>query len=112
VSDLLAPVAFWLIILVPMVIFVWQMRRVRHGEVGKLRSLAKFFAFAMIPLLAYGLSFAALVGIEELAGQSLIGEGIARALIPAIVVGLGEVLLLSLLFAIVVSFMKPNDKAQ
>lgn len=95
-----------LILIAPIGVFAWQLVRVRRGAVGKLKAAALFFAYSLIPVVLYVLLFFALVGIEEVTGLSLVKEEEARGLVIVAGIGLGEVLLLTVLFAIAMVFVK------
>ena len=69
-----------------------------------------FFSYAMLPSLTYALVFLVLVGVEELTKFSVITEGLARTLLLVVGIGLAEVLLLTVVFAITVWFLRvPGD---
>lgn len=107
VGDQFATLVFWLVILTPIVVFARQVRRVRNGERGRGRGVLLFVAYSLLPIAAYILGFFALVGIEEVSGAALIGESFARTLPFAVGIGLLEVLLLTIVFSIVIFFLKP-----
>jgi hypothetical protein len=105
-SELLAAALFWLILLVPLGVFVQQLRRVRRGTRGRAKAIALFFSYAILPALCYGATFFLLVGVEALTGRALIGEGFARMLLPVVGFALAEVLLLGVIFAITASVLR------
>ena len=110
-SEHLASIFFWLIILVPIGVFVQQIQQVRSGARRKFKGAVLFFSYSILPVLAYALVFLALVGIEEITKLSMIGEGLSRTLMLVVGIGLGEVLLLTVIFAIAVSFLRPARRA-
>jgi hypothetical protein len=60
--------------------------------------------------MTYALVFLVLVGVEELTKFSVITEGLARTLLLVVGIGLAEVLLLTVVFAITVWFLRvPGD---
>lgn len=110
-ADQLASIVFWLIVLVPIGVFVRQMRQIRSGTQRRSKGIVLFFSCSLLPILVYVLVFFTLVGIEELTEFALISEGVSRTLFLVIGIGLGEVLLLTVIFAIAASFLRPvgND---
>jgi hypothetical protein len=69
-----------------------------------------FCSYAILPALTYALVFLVLVGVEELTKFSVITEGLARTLLLVVGIGLAEVLLLTVVFAITVWFLRvPGD---
>ena len=105
-SEQLAAVLFWLIILIPVGVFARQIQQVRRGTRNRFKGAILFFGYSILPVLAYGLVFLVLAGVEELAGLSMVTEGFARTLPLVIGIGLAEVLLLTLIFAVVVRFLQ------
>ena len=110
-SEQLAPVLFWLIILIPIGVFARQIRQVRRGTQRKLKGAVLFFAYSILPVLIYGLVFLVLAGVEELASLSVITEGFARTLLLVIGIGSAEVLLLTAIFALAVWFLRVPGNA-
>ena len=109
-SEQFASVLFWLIILIPLGVFVRQIQQVRRGTRRKLKGAILFFFYSILPVLIYALVFLVLVGVEELTKFSVITEGLARTLLLVVGIGLAEVLLLTFVFAITVWFMRvPGD---
>jgi hypothetical protein len=105
-SELLASLFFWLIILIPIGVFARQIQQVRRGRRSKLKGAILFFSYSILPVLIYGLVFLALVGVEELASRSVIAEEFARTLLLVIGIGSAEVLLLTVIFAVAVWFLR------
>jgi len=69
-----------------------------------------FFSYAILPALTYALVFLVLVGVEELTKFPVITEGLASTLLLVVGIGLAEVLLLTVVFAITVWFLRvPGD---
>lgn len=111
-SERLASVLFWLIILIPFGVFARQIQQVRRGTRGKFKGAILFFSYSILPVLAYGLVFLVLVGVEELTRLSVITEGFARTLLLVIGIGSAEVLLLTAIFAVTVCFLRvPRNAA-
>ena len=102
----------WLMILAPIGIFIRQIKQVRSGAKRKIKGTLLFFFFSILPALAYTLVFALLVGIEEFMDLPMVSEGLARTLVPVAGIALGEVLLLTCVFALAVGcFRKANNAA-
>ncbi|MGA0114540.1 MAG: hypothetical protein ACO3IW_03215 [Burkholderiales bacterium] len=99
-NDQLAAALFWLILLTPIGVFARQIRQLRRGLQRRLRATVLFFAFSMLPVLAFVACFLLLVGAEELTARPLIGEGFSRMLLPLAVISVAEVVLLTLVFGI------------
>jgi len=109
-SEQFASVLFWLIILIPLGVFARQIQRVRQGTRRKFKGAIWFFSYAILPALTYALVFLVLVGVEELTKFPVITEGLARTLLLVVGIGLAEVLLLTVVFAITVWFLRvPGD---
>jgi hypothetical protein len=106
VSEQLAAVLFWLIILIPVGVFARQIQQVRRGTRRRSKGTILFFSYSILPVLTYGLVFLVLVGLEEFMGLSVITEGHARTLLLVVGIGSAEVLLLTLIFAAAVWFLR------
>ncbi|MFN0299068.1 MAG: hypothetical protein ACKVQU_01810 [Burkholderiales bacterium] len=106
----LVPVLIWLIILAPIGLFVQQLGQVRSGAVRRLKAGLRFFCYSILPVLLYALVFFAMIGIEETTKRSIVSEGEARTLLLATGVGLAEVLLLTVVFAITTCFLRVPGK--
>jgi hypothetical protein len=112
VNEQLVSVLFWLIILVPFGVFARQIQQVRRGARRKLKGAILFFSYSILPVLIYALVFLVLAGVEEFAKLPVIAEGIARTLPLVVGIGLAEVLLLTVIFAIALWFLRaPGDAA-
>jgi len=105
-NDQLAAALFWLILLTPIGIFARQARQVRSGLQRKVKATVLFFAYSMLPLLAFGGGFLLLAGVEELTKRAIISEGYARMLLPLAAINTAEVLLLTVVFGIVSALMR------
>jgi len=93
-------------------IFYWQMKLVMAGKKSKGKAIMSHLAYTIAPIILYGAVFLALVGIEELADTTIIGEGYARTLPFIIIGGLSMTLLGTFIFSLVVIFTKqPNTNA-
>jgi hypothetical protein len=110
-SEQFSSLSFLLIVLIPVGVFIRQIQHVRHGMRGKARGTLLFFCFSLVPVLAYALVFLVLIGIEKATKHSLIGEGFARASVLVVGIGVSEVVLLTGVFAIAVSFLRPAKNA-
>lgn len=99
-NERIVSLLIWLMILVPIGIFIRQIKQVRSGAQRKIKATCLFFLYSTLPVLTYILIFAALVGIEEFMSEPLVSEGLARALIPAVGMALAEVLLLTCIFGL------------
>ncbi len=109
-NDQLAAALFWLILLTPIGVFARQIRQVRSGLQRKSKATVMFFAWSIAPLLAFLAVFMGLVGVEELTKKALISEGYARMLLPLAVINFAEILLMTVMFAIVIRLMRtPPD---
>jgi len=102
----------WLMILAPIGIFIRQIKQVRRGAQRKIKGTLLFFSFSILPAVAYTLVFALLGGIEALIDLPMVSEGLARTFVLVAGIALGEVLLLTCVFALVVCcFRKANNAA-
>jgi hypothetical protein len=89
----------------------WLYRRVKSGRCGTVRAIGLHSACTSMPVLLYGAVFLMLVGVEELAGTAIIGEGYARTLPLVLAGGAAIVLLATLVFALLmlVLIRRGND---
>lgn len=110
-SEQLVAVLFWLIILIPVGVFARQIQQVRRGTRRRFKGATLFFSYSILPVLTYGLAFLVLAGVEEFAGLSVITEGFARTLLLVVGIGSVEVLLLTLIFAVAVCFLRVPGNA-
>ena len=90
-------------------VFCWQFRLAIIGKRTKGKAILAFASFSIGPIILYGAAFIALVGLEELNGATIIGEGYARTLPLVIVAGVGVVLLATLVFSLLILAMKRKD---
>jgi hypothetical protein len=109
-SDQSAALLLWLIVLAPVGVFARQIQQVRNGAQGKWRGTALFLLFSVAPVLAYAMGFLVLIGVEELAAISVIGEGSARTLTLVIGIAMSEVVLLTAIFTITAIVVCPARK--
>lgn len=110
-TDVFATVAFGFIIFVPMAVFMRQLRRVRDGTQGRAKAVASFVGLSLLPVLAYVLVFLALLAIEEVGKYAVVGEGFARSLLPIVGIGVSEVILLAIAFALTVAIQSSRKDA-
>lgn len=87
-------------------VFYSQIKAVKSGKKTKKNAIGWYAVYAIAPVIAYGIIFLVLVGVEEFAEVAIIGEGIARTLIFVIAGGLVVVIVTTLLFSIVLFSMK------
>jgi hypothetical protein len=100
-----------MVILIPLGVFVRQIQQVRRGTRRKFKAGLLLFSYSILPVLAYVVMFIILVGVEEYTKFSVISEGMARTLLPVITIGLAEVLLLTVIFAIASWFLRAHGDA-
>jgi hypothetical protein len=105
VSEILIPVAFWTILLFSIGAFVWQIRRMRHGTLSRVRTVSGFFLIATAPIVLYVMAFLLAVIIEEISGMPIVAEGYARSLLFVVTATIAWVLLLTAAFAVLVMFV-------
>jgi len=74
-EEIFVPVFVILMLVAPIVSFVWQFRRIRRGLTSRLKGITIYAGWSAVPVLAYVGLFFALLGAEELLGAPLIGEG-------------------------------------
>lgn len=104
-SEIVIPIAFWAIILFPIAVFVWQIRRIRHGTLSRGRAVTSFFLIGTTPVVLYMLVFFLAVAVEKITGISIVAEGYARSLLPVLAVGITWVLLMTAALSISVMLM-------
>jgi hypothetical protein len=105
-------VVIWLMMLAPMGVFIRQLRQVRSGAQRTVTGTVLFFAYSVVPALAYIVAVASLVGIEEVMGVPLVSESLARSLPLAVGVALAEVLSLTCGFALAVRCFRKVDRTR
>jgi len=88
------------------VIFYWQVKLVKAGKNSKRKAILLHLTYTITPIILYGVMFLVLVGIEELTDTAIIGEGYARTLPFIIIGGLSVTLLITLIFSLVLIFIK------
>ena len=91
------------------VISYWQVKLVMVGKITKGRAICLYLVYAILPVILYGMTFLALVGIEELIDVAIIGEGYARTLPFVIVTGLAMALMCTLIFSFAAIFIKQRN---
>ena len=102
----MVPVFVILMLVAPILSFVWQFRRIRRGLTSRLKGITIYAGWSAVPVLAYVGFFFALVGVEELGDASLISEGYARSLVLLGGGGLALVALGTVIFSIAVLFVQ------
>ena len=110
-SEQLPSILFWLIILIPLGVFARQIQQVRRRARRKSKAVLLFFSYSILPLFTYALMFVILVVVEELTKLPAITEVMARTLLPVVGIGLAEVLLLTVIFAIASWFLRKHWNA-
>ena len=108
-EEIFVPAFLILMLVAPIVSFVWQLCRIRRGLTSRLKGIAIYAGWSAVPVLAYVVLFFALVGAEELLDASLIGEGYARSLVILGGGGLAWVALGTGIFSIVVLFVQSKE---
>ena len=81
-------------------VWYWLYRRVKSRRCGAGRAIGLHATCTAMPVLLYGALFLVLVGVEELVGTAIIGEGYARTLPLVLAGGVATVLLSTLVFAL------------
>jgi len=109
-SEQVAALLFWLLVLIPIVVFIRQLQQVRSGTRGIWRGTVLFLRFSLIPVLAYVLGFLVLIGFEEVTKIAVIGEGLARTFALVTGIAVGEIMLLTAIFAITAGILCPASK--
>jgi len=105
-EEILIPIFVLLILFAPIGSFVRQLSRVRRGLSSRLKGTVLYAVYSAVPVLMYVGIFFAMVGLEELAKTSLIGEGYARSVMIVGGGGMALVILGTSLFSIVMLFIK------
>jgi hypothetical protein len=100
------PFIMFLILLAPIASFVWQFRKVHRGVSSRFKGTVLYAAYFTVPVLMYIGIFLVLVGVEELLNISLVDEGYARSLMIVGVGGTALVIVGTIIFSIVVAFIK------
>ena len=94
--------------LVPVAMFLRQIRRVRNGVQGKVKAAVWFFCLSLIPVIAYALVSFGLIALEEVTKYAVVSEGFARTFLLIVAMGLSEVVLLTVGFVLTVAFFIPT----
>ena len=87
-------------------IFIWQLHKVKNGKLSKRKAIVLYSGFTIAPIILYVLIFFILVGIEEFLNKVIISEGFARSFLIIIIGGSIIVAVTSLIFSIVLQFLK------
>ncbi len=106
--EYLISIFILLIIIVPLAIFARQIQRVRFRTQSWIKATLRFVLFAICPVCLSALLIAVLVAVEELTNLAIVTEEIARTFIFVIVIGLSEIVLLSVIFSILAFFLSGN----
>lgn len=107
--ERLMPLVALAVLLVPLAVFVRQYRCVRRGRRTRRAGLLRFAVFSALPAVLYVGVFLGVVGLEELTGHALIGEGYARTLPLVVVGGLGLALIGSVALALLLLFTRRSS---
>lgn len=94
------------VLLVPLAVCAHQYLRVRGGRRTRRAAILRCAVFSVLPVVLYVGLFLALVGVEELTGVALVGEGYARTLPLAAVAGLGLALFATLCLTLLLLFLR------
>lgn len=94
------------VLLVPLAVLVRQLLCFRRGQRTRRAALLRCAVFSVLPAVLYVGVFLALVGVEELSGVALIGDGYARALPVVVVAGLGLTFAVTLVLALAMIFVR------
>ncbi len=105
-QEQLIPLVALTVLLVPLAVCVRQYLRVRSGRRTRCAAILRCAVFSVLPVVLYVGVFLALVGIEELTGIALVGEGYARTLPIAVVAGLGLALIGTLCLTLLLLFLR------
>jgi hypothetical protein len=80
--------------------FVVRLRGLRAGRLSRGRAIFGYLGWTISPALAFVAVFFALVGIEEVTGAALIGEGLGRSFLLVVGLSLSLVLVGGTAFAV------------
>ncbi len=98
-------------LLYQIVIFYWRFSRLKKENRTKLQSIILFAAYSIAPFILYVAVFFVLVAIEDVTtGIALIGEGYGRSIFFVAGGGIILTIILTILFSVIVYFIKPNKK--
>jgi hypothetical protein len=105
-EEILIPICVFLMPIVSIAAFVWQLNRVRRGLSSRFKGIVLYAVYSFFPALMYVGIFFGLVGLEELLNTSLIGEGYARSVMIVGGGGIALVILGTIVFSVVMVFIK------
>lgn len=105
-EEIIIPICVLLIPTASIAAFIWQLSRVRRGLSSRLKGIVWYAIYSWAPVLLFVGVYFALVGLEELLKTSLVGEGYARSVMMVGLGGIGFVILGTIVFAIVMVFIK------
>ena len=110
-AEALIPATLLLMVMVPIVSFVWLFRSVRAGRISKAKGIGLFALYAGLPTFIFIVVFFLLVGIEEMTQISLVSEGLARSFLPVSSIGCGLLVFAVIVFSILMMFVKLKTNA-
>ncbi len=96
--DWLIPVYELAMLIVPVYAFIVLRRRVKRMTMEKTRAFWLYVGYVIAPVLLFGLFFLTLVGVEEITGYAIIGEGLARGFLILVALGVSIWLLAIAIF--------------
>ncbi len=105
-TERLIPFVLVGMVTVPLAACAWQYRRMRSGRRTRRAAILRCAVFSVLPVVLYVGLFLALVGVEELAGVALIGDGYARSLPLVVIAGLGLAFIGTLVLTVLALFVR------
>lgn len=110
-AEALIPATLILMVMAPIVLFVWLFGAVRAGRISKGKGIGLFALYSGLPTFLFIVLFFLLVGIEEITQISLVSEGLARSFLFISSIGCGLLVLAVIVFSILMMFVKLKTNA-
>jgi hypothetical protein len=92
--------------------FAKLLKKVKRQQCSKWKAVGLYLIFSFLPIGGFVLLFLALIGLEEITGQPLIGELMARSLVLVVAIGALIAGLSNLIFAIWVAAARTGPEQE
>jgi hypothetical protein len=109
VIGYLVPVIILVLISIPIGCASWIFIRTRTSQIPMRKALLRGALLSLLPLAIYVGLFFSLIGLEELTGKALVGEGLARSFLIVVGAGLTVWLLSGISLSLVLVVTKLKD---
>jgi hypothetical protein len=105
------PISFIVIILAPGGVFVWLIRRVRHGLLTASSGTGRFLAYSLTPIILYLALSPLSLAVKGAFGWSPVGEAYGRSLFSVVAIGGANALFMSGIFYTVATWYESRRRS-